>query len=170
MPYETGKREPDFETLESIADYFNVDMNFLLGRAYNLIPYERGRRLPILGSIPAGSPTMATENIEGYDYADVPEGEEYFFLRVQGDSMINAGISQGDLVLIKMQSCAENGQIVVCIVNGDEAVLKRFFRRDDTIILQPENANYSPILLSCKEFESGYARILGIAKKVIRNL
>lgn len=134
------------------------------------IPYVRGRRLPILGTIPAGVPVLADEDIEGYDYADVPEGEDYFFLRVRGYSMINAGISPGDLVLIKVQSCADNGQIVACRVNGDESTLKRFKQQGDTVILMPENSAYEPIIVSCADFESGYASIIGVAVEVKRRL
>ena len=134
------------------------------------IPYVRGRRIPILGRIHAGAPLAAVENIEGHDYADVPEGEEYFFLRVKGDSMINAGINTGDLVLVKQQSCAENGNIVVCMVNGDETTLKRYFLQGETVILQPENSDYTPVIVPRKEFDSGYARIVGVAKEVKRKL
>lgn len=132
----------------------------------NIIPYTQGRKIPIIGSIPAGVPVLAEENIEGYDYADVPETGEYFFLRVKGDSMINANIFDGSLVLVKSQPCAENGQIVVCLINGDEATLKRYYQQKDMVILKPENPDYQPIIVSCNEFENGYARILGIAVEV----
>jgi len=134
------------------------------------IPYVRGRRFPILGSVPAGVPILAAENIEGYDFADVPEGDDYFFLHIKGNSMINAHIYDGDLVLVKMQNCAENGNIVVCLVNGDEATLKRFTQQNDMVILQPENPEYQPILVSCKDFETGYARIIGVAVEVKHRL
>lgn len=132
----------------------------------SIIPYTQGRKIPIIGSIPAGVPVLAEENIEGYDYADVPETGEYFFLRVKGDSMINANIFDGSLVLVKSQPCAENGQIVVCLINGDEATLKRYYQQKDMVILKPENPDYQPIIVSCNEFENGYARILGIAVEV----
>ena len=168
--YETGKREPDFETLEAIADFFNVDMNFLRGQTADILPYKRGRIIPIVGVIPAGSPILAIENIEGYDLADVPEDREYFFLRVKGDSMVNANIFEGDLVLVEKCPCAENGQIVACIINGEEATLKRFYRQKDTVILQPENPAYPPIIVSCKDFDAGYARILGVVRELKRKL
>jgi len=132
----------------------------------NIIPYTKGHKIPIIGSIPAGSPVLAQENIEGYDYADVPEDSEYFYLRVKGDSMKDANILDGSLVLVKSQPCAENGQIVVCLVNGDEATLKRFYQQKDMVILKPENPAYQPVLISCNDFESGYARILGVATEV----
>lgn len=136
----------------------------------NAIPYIRGRRFPIVGDIPARIPVLAEENIEGYEYADVPEGEDYFFLRVNGDSMINAGITSGSLVLIKVQHCADNGQIVACRINGDEATLKRFKQQGDMVILMPENSNYEPIIVSCQDFENGFSSIIGVAVKVVRDL
>jgi repressor LexA len=111
-------------------------------------------------------PLFAEENIEGYEFADVPEGEGYYYLRVKGDSMINSRICDGDLVLIKQQACANDGQIVACLVNGDEATLKRFYRQKDMIILKPENPAYSPIIVPCKDFDNNFARILGVVVKV----
>ena len=103
--------------------------------------------LPILGRVTAGQPILAQQNIE--DFIDVPAqfvkpGASQFVLRVKGDSMINAGILDGDLVLVRQQNQAENGEIVVALLE-DEATVKRFFREDDTIRLQPENPAYAPI-------------------------
>ena len=124
-------------------------------------------RIPIYGVIPAGQPMYAVENIEGYELADVPTPDEYFFLRVKGDSMINARIFDGDLVLVHKQPCANNGQIVVCLVNGDEATLKRFRKLDSAVMLQPENTNYEPIIVPMKDFEGGYAKIIGVVERVM---
>lgn len=176
--YVLGQRVPKVDVANEIAIRINVNPLWLQGynidrdplQGLNIIPYVRGRRLPILGSIPAGIPVLAVENIDGYDYADVPEGENYFFLRVKGDSMINAHIFDGDLVLVKAQDCAESGNIVVCVVNGDEATLKRFTKQGNMIILQPENSAHQPILVSCKDFDNGFARIVGIAKEVKHKL
>jgi len=182
--YERGEREPSMETLEGIADIFNVDMNYLhcktdvknqyqedLKRSSlpsDAIEYIPTGRVPILGRIPAGAPIMETEYIEGYEAVDVSHPENYYYLRVQGDSMVGAGIQSGDLVLIKIQSCAENGQIVACRVNGDEATLKRFRRVGDMVILSPENDAYEPILVPVSEFDTGYAAILGIMVELKR--
>ena len=84
--------------------------------------------------------------------------------------MINAGILPGSKVLIHQQNYADDGQIVACMVNGDEATLKRFKRKGDVILLMPENSSYEPIIVSYKEFETGYAKILGVAKKVLSDL
>jgi len=144
----------------------------MLGRlADNIFPcISKPKRIPIYGTVAAGHPVFADEHIEGYEYADIKVPKEYFYLRVKGDSMINANIFDGDLVLVKKTSVAENGQIVVCLVNGEEATLKRFYRHGDMVILQPENPAYSPIVVPHTEFETGYARILGVAKEVKRKL
>lgn len=136
----------------------------------NAIPYRATGMVPVLGRIPAGLPALAEEYIEGYEPVDVSDPENYYWLRVEGDSMINAGISTGDLVLIRMQPCAENGQIVACRVNGDEATLKRYHEQGDSIILMPENPDYEPRIIRKKEFDIGYAAIMGVAVEIKRKL
>lgn len=123
--------------------------------------------LPIVGIIQAGMPIFAEENIEGYVPTMVRNPDDYFYLRVHGDSMINAGIPDNSLVLIHKQPSAENGEIVACRVNGDEATLKRYKRVKNTIVLMPENPKYEPILVSCSDFEDNYAEIVGIVKQVV---
>lgn len=166
-------------TQSKVAEYakaLNTSVAYLMGwddnyYTYpNIIPYVQGVRIPIVGIIPAGSPVLAAENIEGYDFADVDNASDYFYLRVKGDSMINAGICDNDLVLVKQQSSAENGNIVVCLVNGDEATLKRFYRHGSTVLLQPENPAYAPLIVPCRDFDDGAARIIGLAKLVKHNL
>jgi repressor LexA len=172
--YLTGEYEPKQRNVYRIAKALNVNEAWLMGHDVPMehtlppgaIPVPKMRKIPVLGSIRAGLPVLAEENIESYEYADVPEGQEFFFLRVKGDSMNNARICDGDLVLIKQQPCANDGQIVACLVNGDEATLKRFYRQKDMVILKPENAAYSPIIVPCSDFESGHARILGVVTKV----
>ena len=132
----------------------------------NVFPIPKMRPVPVVGTIRAGLPILAEENIEGYEYDDVPEDKDYFFLRVKGDSMIGAHILDGSLVLIKPQPCADDGQIVACLVNGDEATLKRFYQQGDMVILKPENPAYNPIIVPCSDFDSGYARIVGIVIEV----
>ncbi|MDW7739456.1 MAG: transcriptional repressor LexA [Bacillota bacterium] len=103
--------------------------------------------VPLIGRITAGQPILAEENREGY--FPVPEaisnGNSCFALRVAGDSMKNAGIFDGDYVIIKQQSTAENGDIIAALL-GDEATVKRFYREKDYIRLQPENDAYAPIM------------------------
>ncbi len=102
--------------------------------------------IPILGDVSAGLPTFATESIESYFPIPVTylKNNDAFMLRVFGDSMINAGIYDGDLVLVNKQSIANNRDIVIALI-GDETTCKRFFIEDNTIVLKPENDLYQPI-------------------------
>lgn len=105
--------------------------------------------LPVVGVVRAGAPEIPREDIEGYLSLDrtITARGGSFFLRVRGDSMKNAGILPGDLALIRPQSTADNGDVVVALVDG-EATLKRFFRENDVVRLQPENELLEPILIS----------------------
>ena len=135
----------------------------------NAIPYIQGQHMaPILGRIPAGYPLFSASEIEGYAPIDYPDPEEYFWLRVSGDSMINADILNGDYVLIRRQPCADDGQIVAARVNGDEATLKRFRRVGDTVMLMPENPSYSPIPVPTSAFHTGDASIIGVVVELKR--
>jgi len=104
--------------------------------------------IPIIGRVAAGQPILAVENIE--DTFPVPvdflENGPTFMLRIKGDSMINKGILNGDLVVVKQQNTAENGDIVVALIE-DETTVKTFYREKDHIRLQPENDNYEPIIV-----------------------
>jgi len=104
--------------------------------------------LPIVGRIRAGLLQPAFEDITGYLNIDsrLAKGEGCYFLRVEGDSMINKGILHGDVVLIRPQQIANNGEVVAVMVDGD-ATLKQFFRERDRILLQPANPNYDPIVI-----------------------
>jgi repressor LexA len=124
---------------------------------------EAARKLPLVGEIAAGGPLLAEENIE--EYLAVPEplsrGGDEFLLRVKGDSMVNAGILDGDIVVVRRQADARNGEIVVALAGddeaADEATVKRFFREEGRIRLQPENDALEPI----------YARHVQILGKVV---
>ncbi len=130
------------------------------GSKNRAISLPSGRGLPVIGVVTAGQPILATENIEGY----LPwEAEpDCFALRVRGDSMINAGILNGDKVVVRPQPTAENGEIVVALL-GDEATVKRLRRQNGEVWLMPENPAYDPI-------DGREAVILGKVKTVIREL
>lgn len=173
--YERGEREPELEVLELIADFFNVSLDYLHTGSYlNGFSQENSINLtgtvPVYGSIPAGFPALAQQYIEDYILTTVPNPQDYFALRVKGSSMINAGIVDGCKVLCHKQNTAENGQIVVCRLNGDEATLKRFKQQDDIIILLPENPEYEPQIIPCSKFASGEAEIIGVVKQIIIDL
>ena len=120
--------------------------------------------LPLIGSVAAGQPILAEENIE--DYVQVPPiagGEEgEYVLRVRGESMKDVGILEGDYVVVRPQETASDGEIVVALV-GEEATVKRFFREDDHVRLQPENASMEPI-------RSKDVRVLGRVVGLFRNV
>jgi repressor LexA len=121
--------------------------------------------LPLVGSVAAGAPILAEENIE--DYVPVPEiagGDEgEFVLSVRGDSMKNVGIMEGDYVVVRPQEIADDGQIVVALV-GEEATVKRFFREADHVRLQPENETMEPI--RSREVRI-VGRVVGVLRKVV---
>jgi repressor LexA len=120
--------------------------------------------LPLVGQVAAGSPVLAEENIE--EYIEVPElaGGEVgeYLLRIRGESMKDAGIIEDDVVVVRPENTARNGQIVVALV-GEEATVKRFFRESDHIRLQPENDTFEPI-------RSKDVRVLGRVVGVMRRV
>ena len=107
----------------------------------------RGRSVPLVGRVTAGQPILAVENIE--DYLVLPQSmlgkDDLFCLRVQGESMIDIGILDGDIVVLRKQDAADNGDIVVAMTPEDEATLKRIFYEDGRVRLQPENHTMEPI-------------------------
>lgn len=153
--YETGKREPDFETLEVFADFFNVNMDTLLGKSEvpssspaNMLPPgafpfdpAKGHRIPILGRISAGLPLYAEEHVEGYTLTDLNGCAEYFGLRVQGDSMNALRINEGDIIIVRRQEEVEQGEVAVVLVDGNDATVKRFYSSDTTVTLMPQSTN-----------------------------
>ena len=124
----------------------------------------RPESLPLVGSVAAGAPVLAEENIE--DYVAVPTlagGEDgQYLLRIRGDSMKDAGILEGDLVVVREQSTAQNGDIIVALL-GEEATVKRFYREPDHIRLQPENQAMDPI--RSKEVKV-LGRVVGLLRAV----
>jgi repressor LexA len=124
--------------------------------------------LPVVGSVAAGPLSEALEHVEGYLSVDASlvKGDDSFVLRVRGDSMIGAQISDGDLAVVRPQSTADNGDIVVAMLNG-EATLKRFYKEAGQIRLQPENSHLQPIILSA---DDGEVRVLGKVTGIFRAL
>jgi repressor LexA len=122
------------------------------------------REVPVLGRVPAGKPFLSEENIEGYLAmpSDMGSGR-LFALQVKGDSMVGAGIQDGDRVIIKQQGTAENGQIICALIDG-EATLKRFFKSNGVVTLKAENEKYAPIIVSRGEFRV-VGRVIGLIRK-----
>ena len=124
-----------------------------------------GVSIPLIGTVTAGQPIFAYENYEDYYTFPMGEfkGEDLFMLRVEGTSMIDAGIFNGDKIIVRRQETAENGEIVVAMVE-DSATVKRFYRRNGQIVLHPENESLSDMF-----FENGEVSILGKVIGLMRN-
>lgn len=176
--YETNKRLPNKEMFEIIADFFNVDMDYLYGMSDIKNKYQslmnssdidlskipgiilpvKMRKIPILGTIACGEPIFAEENYEGYFMLDTNLPNSDFVLKAKGDSMIEANIFDGDLVFFKKKDDVDNGSIAAVLVD-DEATLKKVNKSNEIIVLQPCNSHYDPIIISKKDHKS--VRILG---------
>lgn len=129
-------------------------------RSIHIVGASAAKQVPILGKVTAGLPILAVEDIEGYIPYPDKSGKELFALHVDGLSMINAGILDGDYVIAEKTPVAENGEIVVGMI-GDEATVKRFYKEKGTFRLQPENPDFEPII-------SDEITILGKVIAVIR--
>lgn len=128
-------------------------------------PRIRSIDVPVLGRVTAGSPILAVENIE--EYYPIPKDfvdhEDVFILRIKGDSMIEAGILDGDYVLVAKQETASNGEIVVALVDEEEATVKRFFHEGTHIRLQPENSSLDPIIVADAKI---LGKVIGVFRRV----
>lgn len=176
--YEKGKREPGFESLEALADVFNCDIDYLLGRTdeknenarqlgYNsfveafastIRPIKRSR-LPMLGNVPCGEPTFAAAEEDTYIDVENDFGAD-FCLTAKGDSMINARIFDGDILFVKSCPIVSDGEIAVVII-GEEATVKRFFydKENNIVTLVPENPMFKPMRFIGHEIDN--VRVLG---------
>lgn len=147
--------------LKSLQERGLIEKGDGKGRALVLTGVQERKRIPVVGTVAAGAPILAQECIEDYLTFDCGgREEESFALRVRGESMIKAGILPGDLVVVRRQQTAENGEIVVALLE-DEATVKRLSRKNGHIWLLPENDDYQPI-------DGTNAQILGKVTAVVR--
>ena len=161
--WENGKVKIDNVSLQRLSNLFDVSVDFLLGRETHTSIDTTPKAVkikdlvikdeveindfypsPLLGSVVAGVPIEAQEDLEGYVYISFRPKEEYFALRVHGDSMINAGIRDNSILIVHKQPYATCGDIVVAMLNGEQTV-KRFKMYGDNIFLMPENPEFEPI-------------------------
>jgi len=184
--WEAGKRQPDYETIIKLADYFNVSVDYLLGRTdspdiiveptnmYAKALFEATmpksavykdniptRSVPLVGRIACGEPILAEQHIERYiDVIDSVKAD--FALTCVGDSMTGARIYDGDVVFVKQQPTVENGEIAAVLID-DEATLKRvyFYPSRDCLVLKAENPKFDDLIFYGEEINS--VRILGKA-------
>ncbi len=149
--YETGEIDIKRTVALKLSELFNVSPAYIMGWSDSPVDLPKGaepynpivHQIPILGTISAGLPIYAEQNIEGYTYTERNSGAEYFALRVKGDSMNAAKINEGDLLIVRKQPEVENGEIAVVLVNRDDATVKRFKRDGNIVQLIPQS--YNPI-------------------------
>lgn len=162
---------PSVAKVQILADYLGVTTSELLGEASG--SSSSGIRVPVLGTIPAGIPLEAIEDI--LDWEEVPAawgsgGRQYFGLRVKGDSMYPRYL-EGDTVILRKETTCESGDDCAVLVNGDEATLKRVFLHEDGAIeLRPVNAAYPPRTYSPAEVESLPVQIIGVVVELRRKI
>ena len=171
--YVNGKSNPDNEKIFLLSKIFGVTEAWLLG--YNVPRYERleetkinasltpqSLKIPVLGTVAAGIPISAVEEI--LDYEEVPQSwknqGEFFGLRIKGDSM-KPDINHGDTVIVRKQSTANNGHVVITLVNGDDVTCKKFEKLDNGIMLISNNSEYSPMYFSNEEVITKPVVIIG---------
>ena len=181
--WETGQRLPSVEKYEEIADYFNVDMDFLYGRTTikrkslfdesgseyvnsklvtDISHRNRGVEINVLGRVAAGIPIEAIEDIIDTEEisADLARTGEFFGLKIHGDSM-EPRMCEGDVVIVRRQDDAESGEIVIATVNGSDATCKRLRKYRDGIELISNNPAYNPMFYSNEDIENKPVRIIG---------
>ena len=158
--YENNIHTPKkFTIVEQIADFFGVSINYMMGRSDLRYGEDTEyKRIPVLGTIAAGIPIAAQEDILGYEYI-MPDEKLDFCLKVKGDSMIGARIFDGDIVCIRKQEEVENGEIAAIQIDGEVATLKRFYRDNGRIILHSENPTVPDMVFMAKDRKA--IRILG---------
>ncbi len=138
-----------------------------------LAPFEQALRVPIVGRIRAGEPVLAQEHVEGHVVIDgawlgaqpAAGAAEHFALKVRGDSMMNAGILDGDFVIVRQQVTANDGDIVVALL-GDEATVKRFFKTEEHVRLQPEHPSMAPIVITKPQDVAILGKIVAVFRHV----
>lgn len=163
--YINGKYEPKQDKVDRIAAALNISPSFLVGKTgddsildynrYGLLPVTN-RKIPVLGNVHCGDPVYAEE-----DFLDVvdSDNEADFALRAVGDSMTGVGIEENDLVFVKKQPSVKNGELAVILLNDEEAAIKRVYKYDSYISLNPENPAYQPLIFH--DGDSGKVEILG---------
>lgn len=156
-------RPPSPELLKSISSNKISYIDLMISCGYiDATSSEETIKVPIIGEVHAGTPILAVENINGYEYVSRTEiltSYEYFYLKVKGNSMINARIHDGDLVFVRKQDDVESGDIAVVITNNENVSIKRVIKKDNIIVLQAENSEYLPMIFTEKDRDN--VKILG---------
>ena len=172
--YELGKREPSFEIVKLLADTFNVSIDYMLGRTEeNKQEKKSSTKIPVLGTIPAGIPIEAVEEVVDYEEIseDMATRGEFFALKVKGDSM-SPLINDGDVVIIKKQDDADSGKICVVMINGFDATLKEIKKEENGLWVLPKNpySDFSPRFFTNEEINKTPIKVIGVAVEIRRSL
>lgn len=170
-----GKAIPRMGKIQLLADFFQVDKTDLLEDIQtNVTPIQLGDSIsiPVFGSVPAGVPIEAIQDIN--EYIDIPKswttgGKEYFALTVKGDSMYPKYL-EGDIVVVRVEEDCESGQDCVVYVNGYDATLKKVIKRDDYLILQPLNLEYEPRMFDLRDGATPPVKIAGVVVEIRRRV
>ncbi len=177
--YENGNRTPDFETLEMFADFFNVNLSYLIGENNKLLSPEITSdtvTFPVIGSIAAGYDEIAIEDWSG-ETVEIPvtylkgrKKEEYFVLSVHGDSMYPLYMNGDKVLILKQSSLNQSGDIGAILYDGDNATLKKveYVKGEDWLRLIPINPEYKPKTIEGVDLEQ--CRVLGIPRLLIREI
>ncbi len=157
--YESGNREPDICTLRHLSEYFEVSIDVLLD---NPTANKRGVKIPVFGNVAAGIPIDAITDIEDYEEItdELAASGEYVALKIKGDSM-EPKMSEGDVVIVRVQPTIESGEIAIVIINGDNATCKKIKKTEEGIMLISLNSAYEPMFYSNKQIEDLPIRIFG---------
>ncbi|WP_066924722.1 LexA family transcriptional regulator [Murdochiella massiliensis] len=163
-----GVNYPRIDKIQELADFFGIKksdliedkIDAIINRQPDLHPIHKIRSVPILGTIACGTPIWAEENFEGYVGIDPMHMDGEFALICKGDSMVDANIHNGDIVLMKKTSDVEDGKIAAVLIE-DETTLKKVYKKENLLVLQPCNSSYSPIVYSYDEAEDKGVQILG---------
>lgn len=143
--YYNGRTEIRIGNLEKIATALGVRKSDIDGTLHHILKpklFKKQNKYPVYGRISAGGLNAAEQYIEGFEYAKTDDDADYFFLKVEGDCMSGSRIKNGDLVLIRKQDYAEDGQIVAALIDGEDATLKRYKKANGHVILSPDNPDY----------------------------
>lgn len=161
--YESGASEPNFETIVALAQFFDVSTDQLLTGTHMTDRAKEKVIIPVLGEVAAGIPIEAIEDIVDYEdiSVEMATAGEYFGLRLKGQSM-EPRMCDGDVVIVKKQSCAENGDIAVVLVNGDAATVKKIRRNQSGITLIPLNPAFDALFYTNEEIDKLPIAIIGI--------
>lgn len=168
--WERGVKTPAGKNLKKLADLLNCTIDFLLGIAES--SSSGALRIPVLGTIPAGIPLEAIEDVLDWEEIStdmVRSGHEYFALKIHGNSM-QPTYQDGDVIIVQQQDTADTGDDAVVFVNGDDATFKRISRSERGIILKPLNPDYEPLIFTNKQIIELPIRILGVAVEIRRRL